>query len=116
MGIVSSMSTAISGLEANGEMLNVISDNIVNANTTGYKSSRAEFHSLVSADILHASGGEQIGQGTRVAGITGQFTQGSVTRTNSATDMALNGNGFFCVKSDEGIAYTRDGSFRFDKD
>lgn len=116
MGVVSSMSTAISGLEANGEMLSVISDNIVNANTTGFKSSRAEFHSLVSQDTLHAEGGSQIGQGTRVAGITGLFTQGSVTRTNSSTDMALNGAGFFMVKSEQGTAFTRDGSFRFDKD
>ncbi len=116
MGVVSSMATAISGLEANGEMLSIISDNIVNANTTGYKSSRAEFHSLVSADIMHASGGEQIGQGARVAGVTSSFSQGAVSRTSNNTDMALNGNGFFITRSDEGTAFTRDGSFRFDKD
>lgn len=116
MSAVSSMATAISGLEANGEMLNVISDNIVNSNTTGFKSSRAEFHSLVGSDLLQSSGGEQIGQGSRVAGITGLFTQGSITRTNRATDMAVNGAGFFIVKSGEGQAYTRDGSFRFDKE
>ncbi len=116
MGVVSSMATAVAGLEANGEMLNVISDNIVNANTTGFKGSRAEFHSLVQADIMSSSGGEQIGQGAKVAGVTGLFTQGSITRTNRPTDMALNGDGFFVVKSDEGTAFTRDGSFRFDKD
>ncbi len=116
MGVVSSMSTAISGLEANGEMLSVISDNIVNANTTGFKGSRAEFHSLIAADVFHASGGEQIGQGAKVAGVTANFTQGSVSRTNNSTDMALNGNGFFITRSDEGTAYTRDGSFRFDKE
>lgn len=116
MGVVSSMSTAISGLEANGEMLSVISDNIVNANTTGFKSSRAEFQSLVMADVMQASGGEQIGQGSKTAGVTGLFTQGSVSRTNRSTDMAINGNGFFIVRSDEGVAFTRDGSFRFDKD
>ncbi|MBY0371871.1 flagellar hook protein FlgE [bacterium] len=116
MGVVSSMSTAISGLEANGEMLSVISDNIVNANTTGFKSSRTEFNSLVASDLMQASGGEQIGQGARAAGITSLFTQGSLTRTNRATDMAINGTGFFVVKGDNGTAYTRDGSFRFDKD
>lgn len=116
MGVVSSMSTAISGLEANGEMLSVISDNIVNANTTGFKSSRTEFNSLVASDLMQAAGGEQIGQGARVAGITNLFTQGSLTRTNRATDMAINGTGFFVVKNDNGVAYTRDGSFRFDKD
>jgi flagellar hook protein FlgE len=116
MGVVSSMSTAISGLEANGEMLSVISDNIVNANTTGFKSSRAEFQSLVMNDLLQSSGGEQIGQGSKVASVTGLFTQGSITRTNRSTDMAVNGNGFFVLKSDEGKSFTRDGSFRFDKD
>ncbi len=116
MGVVSSMSTAISGLEANGEMLSVISDNIVNANTTGFKSSRAEFQSLVMADVMQSSGGEQIGQGSKVAGVTGLFSQGSVSRTNRSTDMAVNGNGFFVVKGEEGVAFTRDGSFRFDKE
>ena len=107
MGVVSSMSTAISGLEANGEMLNVISDNIVNANTTGFKSSRAEFHALVANGVLNSAGGEQIGQGTRVAGVTGNFSQGSVSRTNNSTDMALNGNGFFICRSDEGTCNDR---------
>ena len=110
------MSTAISGLEANGEMLGVISDNIVNANTTGFKSSRAEFQSIVNHDLLQSSGGEQIGQGARVAGVTGIFTQGSLSRTNRSTDMAINGNGFFVVRGTSGQTYTRDGSFRFDKD
>ncbi len=116
MGVVSSMATAISGLEANGEMLNVISDNIVNANTTGFKSSRTEFHSLVMNDLMQSSGGEQLGQGSKVAGVTGLFTQGSITRTNRSTDMAINGNGFFVCRSSDGTTFTRDGSFRFDKD
>jgi flagellar hook protein FlgE len=116
MGVVSSMSTAISGLEANGEMLSVISDNIVNANTTGFKGSRAEFQSLVMNDLMQSSGGQQIGQGSKVAAVTGLFTQGSITRTNRSTDMAVNGNGFFVLKSEGGVSYTRDGSFRFDKD
>lgn len=116
MGVVSTMSTAISGLEANGEMLAVISDNIVNANTTAFKGSRGEFSAILNEDKLNSSGGNQLGNGTKVTGITTVFTQGAVTRTNRNTDMALNGPGFFMMKSDRGSTYTRDGSFRFDKD
>src|SRR5262245_37581819 len=117
MGVVSSMATAISGLEANGQQLGVISDNIVNANTTGYKASRGEFQTILSQDLLSSATGAQIGRGTRMAGITSLFTQGPITRTERSTDMAINGNGFFVLKSDQlGQSYTRDGSFRFDKD
>ncbi len=116
MGVVSTMSTAISGLEANGEMLSVISDNIVNANTTAFKGSRAEFNAILMEDKLNSAGGNQIGSGSRVAAITSLFTQGSITRTNRATDMAINGQGMFVLKSDRGTTFTRDGSFRFDKD
>lgn len=116
MGVVSTMNTAISGLEAHGEMLSVISDNIVNANNTSFKSSRAEFSAVLMEDKLNSSGGNQIGSGTRVSAITSLFTQGSISRTNRATDMAVNGEGFFVLKSNRGATYTRDGAFRFDKD
>lgn len=117
MGVVSSMSTAISGLEAHGQMLSVISDNIVNANTTGFKSARTEFQNVLAQDMLSSSTGAQIGRGAGVAGITNILTQGPITRTERSTDLAINGNGFFCVKSDtHGMTFTRDGSFRFDKD
>jgi flagellar hook protein FlgE len=116
MGVVSTMSTAISGLEANGEMLSVISDNIVNANTTAFKGSRAEFNAILMEDKLNSAGGNQLGSGARVAAITSLFTQGSISRTNRATDMAINGQGFFVLKSDRGTTFTRDGAFRFDKD
>jgi flagellar hook protein FlgE len=117
MGVYSAMSTAISGLEANGQMLSVVSDNIVNSNTTGFKTSRTEFHNVLAQDILSSASGSQIGNGARVGGITNLFTQGSITRTDRSTDLAINGNGFFVVKGDAaGLTYTRDGSFRFDKD
>lgn len=117
MGAYSAMATAISGLEANGQMLSVISDNIVNSNTTGFKTSRAEFHNVLAQDVLSSASGSQIGNGTRIGGITNQFTQGSITRTDRSTDLAINGNGFFAVKGDaSGLTYTRDGSFRFDKE
>jgi len=117
MAVMSSMATAISGLDAHGQMLAVVSDNIVNANTTGYKSSRIEFQNILSQDLVSSATGAQIGRGVEVGGITNILTQGPVTRTERGTDLAVNGNGFFVVKSDTyGQTYTRDGSFRFDKD
>jgi flagellar hook protein FlgE len=118
MGVVSSMNTAISGLETNGQALAVISDNIVNANTTGFKSARTEFQNILAQDLsMGGAGGLQVGRGAAVAGVTNILTQGAVTRTERGTDLAISGNGFFVVKNDSlGQTYTRDGSFRFDKD
>ncbi len=118
MGVVSSMATSISGLETNGQALAVISDNIVNAQTTGFKSARAEFQNILSQDIgMGGGGGMQIGRGSTVAGVTNMLSQGPVTHTDRGTDLAMSGNGFFVVKGDgTGQTYTRDGSFRFDKD
>jgi len=114
MGVVSSMSTAISGLESNGQALGVITDNIVNANTTGFKASRSEFQNILAET---GGGGIQIGRGTSLAGVTNILNQGSITHTDRPTDLAISGNGFFIVKGDAlGQTYTRDGSFRFDKD
>lgn len=116
MGVLSSMATAISGLEANGRALSVISDNIVNSNTTGFKTSRAEFQTILAQDLLSSVGGE-IGRGTTIGGITTLFQQGPITVTDRGTDCAINGNGFFVLHADNrGYTYTRDGSFRFDKD
>jgi len=116
MGVISSMATAISGLEANGQALGVISDNIVNSNTTGFKASRGEFQSILAADMTSGAGSE-MGRGTSLGGITTLFTQGSITKTDRGTDVAVNGNGFFVLKGDSrGMSYTRDGAFRFDKD
>src|SRR3989338_6379034 len=116
MSVMSSMATAISGLESHGQALGVISDNIVNANTTGFKSSRGEFQTILSQDLNASGTSMQIGRGAMLNGITNLFTQGSITRTERGTDMAINGNGFFILKGDRlGQTYTRDGSFRFDK-
>ena len=116
MGIIASMATAITGLEANGNALSIISDNIVNANTTGFKSARAEFQSLLAQDLAIASGLE-LGRGVMLGGASTVFTQGSITRTDRGTDCAVNGNGFFILRDQsKGMTFTRDGSFRFDKD
>lgn len=115
MSVISTMSTAISGLEANSQQLSVISDNIVNANTTAYKASRGEFQSVLAQDLFATS--SEMGRGVNMAGVTSLFSQGPVTRTDRSTDVAINGHGFFVLKGNyRGLSYTRDGSFRFDKD
>ena len=117
MSVVSSMATGVSGLEAHGQALGVVSDNIANANTTGFKCSRGEFQSILAQDMLNAASGSQIGRGVILEGVTGQFTQGAITKTERGTDVSISGNGFFVVRNEgRGVTYTRDGSFRFDKD
>lgn len=116
MSVLSSMATAISGLEANGQGLAIDSDNIVNANTTGFKSSRGEFQSILAQDLLSSTGG-QMGRGVSMAGVTAIFSQGAITKTERGTDVAVNGAGFFVLRGENrGLTFTRDGSFGFDKE
>ena len=116
MGILSSFNTGVSGLKAAGSSMSVIGDNIANAGTFGFKGSRAEFQDLLSNSLKGIDGGDQIGSGTKLAHVTPKFTQGSINRTESITDLAINGNGFFSVETNKGPAFTRDGSFHFNKD
>lgn len=116
MGILSSMYTGVSGVQANGEALGIISDNIANANTIGFKTSRAEFADVMSKSLKGVLGGNQIGRGTKLNGVTQVFSQGSVTATDKATDLAISGDGFFVIDGPEGRAFSRNGSFNFNKD
>ena len=105
----------ISGLNASSKNLDVIGHNIANANTTGFKSSRAEFADLV-ASSMGAGGGANYGIGVEVAAVAQQFSQGNVTVTGNNLDVAINGNGFFKVQQPDGSsAYTRAGNFKLDK-
>ena len=105
----------LSGLNASSKNLEVIGHNIANANTTGFKSSRAEFADLV-ASSMGAGGGANYGIGVEVAAVAQQFSQGNVTVTGNNLDVAINGNGFFKVQQPDGsAAYTRAGNFKLDK-
>jgi flagellar hook protein FlgE len=110
------MYTGVSGIQSNGEALGIISDNIANANTTGFKTSRAEFADVVAKSLKGVLGGNQIGRGAKLNGVTQIFSQGSVTATDKATDVALSGDGFFVLDGPEGRTYSRNGSFNFNKD
>ena len=117
MSVVSSLYTGASGLRSHGKAISVLGDNVANANTVGYKRSRANF-----ADVLGRStgGGANFGMGSEVSSVQKMMSQGALLGTGSATDLAIKGNGFFCVKgSAAGISgnfYSRAGQFHLDKD
>lgn len=116
MSILSSFNIGVTGLNAAGSSMGVIGDNIANAGTFGFKSSRAEFQDMLANSLKGIDGGDQMGSGTKLAHITSQFTQGTISRTQNITDIAINGNGFFQVDAPFGKGYTRDGAFHFDKE
>ena len=113
MALTGALFAGVSGISSNGNAMNVIGDNIANANTVGFKSSRAVFFDLLSADV----GGTKIGLGSRLASSDRLFVQGGVETTNSATDMAIQGHGLFILKDEQGgTFYSRAGEFSVDKD
>ncbi|MCE5228667.1 flagellar basal-body rod protein FlgF [bacterium] len=111
MSLLTALNTGVSGLRTFGDSLQVISDNIANVSTTGYKSSRSEFADLISQTINGASGSSQLGRGVALDNISTSFAQGSLSSTDNLTDLAINGNGFFVVQKDNINYYTRNGAF-----
>jgi flagellar hook protein FlgE len=106
-----SFQQGLSGLDAASQSLDVIGNNIANANSAGFKSSTAEF-SDVFASSIGGGGGNSVGIGTQLAAVAQQFTQGDITTTNNPMDLAINGNGFFRMSDNGAISYTRDGEFQ----
>ncbi len=96
--MLTSLYTAVSGLSANGVLLSVISDDIANVNTVGFKGSRVYFGDVLSQILTGIAGSSQIGRGVLVSRVSPLFTQGSFETTTSALDLAIDGDGFFIVK------------------
>jgi flagellar hook protein FlgE len=110
-----SFQQGLSGLNTTSRSLEVIGNNIANANTYGAKGSRAEFADMYAA-ALNGAGTNQIGIGVSLASVSQQFTQGSIAATENPMDLAINGNGFFQLQDTSGsIAYSRNGQFKVDK-
>src|SRR5678815_692290 len=114
---VGSFSAGLSGLNANGTYLSVIGNNLANINTIGFKASTVSFQDLVSQTV----GGDslnplQVGLGVTVGSITPVFSQGAIENTREATNVAIQGNGFFVVRGDNGLSYTRAGNFSLNSD
>ncbi|RQZ15718.1 flagellar hook protein FlgE [Burkholderia sp. Bp9031] len=104
----------LSGLAGSSTALDVIGNNIANANTVGFKSSTAQFSDMY-ANSIATSVNTQIGIGTTLASVQQQFGQGTINTTNSSLDVAINGNGFFQMSNNGVMSYTRDGTFQRDK-
>jgi flagellar hook protein FlgE len=108
----------LSGLNSAAKNLDVIGNNVANANTVGFKLSQAQF-SDVYASSVGGSAGSTAGIGTKLATIAQQFTQGNITASNNALDTAISGQGFFQLGTKVSTApqyYTRNGQFQTDSE
>jgi flagellar hook protein FlgE len=106
----------LSGLSASSRNLDVIGNNVANANTFGSKVARAEFADVYATSMTGA-GTNSVGIGVQVAAVAQQFTQGNVTTTDNPMDIAINGAGFFQVSDGRNpTMYTRNGQFKIDRE
>ncbi len=110
-----SFEQGLSGLNGAQRALDVISNNVANTSTVGFKQSRAQFADVFAA-TLEGAAGSQIGIGTTVDSVAQQFTQGNIAITDNPLDVAINGEGFFRMSRDGAISYSRNGQFVVDKD
>jgi flagellar basal-body rod protein FlgG len=117
--------SAAAGMQSQQTNLDVISNNLANVNTTGFKESKAEFQDLLYETTSEAGsqqgGGNQlpasiqVGQGSALGATERIFTQGDLSQTGGNLDIAIQGQGFFEVQMPDGsLSYTRDGSFKTD--
>ncbi|MBN2719276.1 MAG: flagellar hook protein FlgE [Deltaproteobacteria bacterium] len=115
MSIIKTLYTGVAGLASHGKALGVVGDNIANVNTTGYKAESVVFADVLGHSILAT---DAPGSGSTIQGITRVFSQGTFITTESPTDLAINGNGFFIVNGNNGgwtnDFYTRAGQFTLD--
>jgi flagellar basal-body rod protein FlgG len=122
-----SLWVAKTGLEAQQTRMSVVSQNLANVNTTGYKRQRAMFEDLLYQNVIQSGGatsqqtnaptGLNIGTGVRVVATDHQFQQGGIITTGNQFDLAVQGRGFFEVLLPDGTqAYTRDGTFQVSSD
>ncbi|MFN3919489.1 MAG: flagellar basal-body rod protein FlgG [Methylohalobius sp.] len=118
---------AKTGLDAQQTRMAVISNNLANVNTTGFKKGRAVFEDLLyqnvrqvgaqSSQTTQLPSGLQLGTGVKIVATEKLHTQGNIVETGNALDVAINGRGFFQVLLPDGtLAYTRDGSFKLNSE
>ena len=111
-----SFQQGLSGLNASSKNLEIIGNNIANANTFGAKASRAEFADVYAA-ALNGAGANSVGIGTSMAAVAQQFTQGAITTSDNPMDLAINGAGFFQITDGKSpVQYSRNGQFKVDRD
>ncbi len=124
--MIRSLWTGASGMHSQQTNMDVVSNNLANVNTTGFKKSRAEFEDLLYATLERPEApigaerstpaGIQLGHGVRTSATLKDFSTGSMVETNQTFDLAIEGDGFFIIDSPDGMEqyYTRDGSFKVD--
>jgi flagellar basal-body rod protein FlgG len=123
--MIKSLWISKTGLDAQQTQLDVISNNLANVGTTGFKRARVAFEDLLYQNVRQAGAnssqqtqlptGLQIGTGVRAVATPRMFTQGNLQQTGNQFDLAINGQGFFQIQLPDGTtAYTRDGSFHVD--
>jgi flagellar hook protein FlgE len=112
---MSAFSIPLSGLAASSDSLNVIANNLANLNTDGYKDQNINFADVFNQMQSVSGNGDpiQFGSGVTVGGVTSNYSDGTVSSTGQASNMALQGNGFFVVQDQANgqESFTRDGSF-----
>ncbi|MFP5212860.1 MAG: flagellar basal-body rod protein FlgG [Acidobacteriota bacterium] len=122
--MIRSLWTASTGMSAQQTNMDVISNNLANANTTGYKRSRGNFEDLMyqtivpagaeTADNTRIVSGIQVGMGAKTISVDKVFAQGNFSETQNQYDMAIEGKGFFKVLRGDQEVYTRSGNFKLD--
>ena len=125
--MIRSLFTAATGMQAQSLNVDVISNNLANVNTVGFKRSRADFQDLLyqtlrdpgspSAEGVQIPSGIQVGLGVKPVAVQKIFSQGDFISTGNQLDLVIEGDGFFQITRPDGtIAYTRAGAFKLDKD
>jgi flagellar basal-body rod protein FlgG len=125
--MIRSLFTAATGMQAQSLNVDVISNNLANVNTVGYKRGRADFQDLLyqtikapgapSAEGVQVPTGLQVGLGVKPVAVQKLFTQGDFINTGNSLDVVIEGDGFFQITRPDGtLAYSRAGAFKLDKD
>jgi flagellar hook protein FlgE len=121
--MTSSLSSALSGLQAHQDWIDLIGNNLANSNTPGYKTGSARFSDQYNQTLRYASGPStglggvnpmQVGSGVRLADIGRNFSQGALSSTGRPLDVALDGQGFFMLSNGSRVLFTRVGTFGLD--
>ena len=105
----------LSGIRAASTDLEVTGNNVANASTIGFKESRAEFADVYTSTLL-GTGLKPVGSGVMVDNVRQEFSQGNISGTENALDLAIDGNGFFVLNDRGSVSYSRSGIFSLDKD
>lgn len=120
MSILRSLNIGVSGLRSNSEAISITGDNIANVNTVGFKRQRGVFQDVLGRSVVTYETNETAGAGSRLAHVEQMWAQGALVTTDSPTDLAIQGDGFFVVEGNlagaEARYYTRAGQFHVDNE